>query len=72
MLQLLALPHGMLGVAVELALVVYDHVEVTFEEGEMSLWICHVSFARSFSRHVSSIVVIFSVEVVHRRVLSVD
>jgi hypothetical protein len=29
-LQLLALPHGMLGVAVELALAVYDHVEVTF------------------------------------------
>jgi hypothetical protein len=32
-LQLLALPHGMLGVVVELALVVHDHVDVTFDEG---------------------------------------
>jgi hypothetical protein len=32
--QLLALPHGMFGVAMELALVVHDHVEVTFEEVE--------------------------------------
>jgi Na+/serine symporter len=30
-LQLLALHHGIFGVAVELALVVHDHVEVTFE-----------------------------------------
>jgi hypothetical protein len=35
-LQLLALPHGMLGIAVKLALVVHDHVEVTFEEGGWS------------------------------------
>jgi hypothetical protein len=32
-LQLLALPHGVLRVTVELALVVHDHIEVTFEEG---------------------------------------
>jgi hypothetical protein len=48
-LQLLALPHGMIGVAVELALVVHDHVEVTFEEDGRSWWICHVSFTRSLS-----------------------
>jgi hypothetical protein len=35
-LQLLALPHGMIGIAVELALVIHDHVEVTFEEGACS------------------------------------
>jgi hypothetical protein len=32
MLQLLALSHGMLGVVMELALVVHDHIEVTFKE----------------------------------------
>jgi Na+/serine symporter len=32
-LQLLALSHGMFGVTVKLALVVHDHVEVSFEEG---------------------------------------
>jgi hypothetical protein len=32
MLQLLALPHGVFSVAVELALVVHDHVNVTFKE----------------------------------------
>jgi hypothetical protein len=48
-LQLLALPHGMFGVMVELALVVHDHVEVTFEEGGRPWWICHVSFTRSLS-----------------------
>jgi hypothetical protein len=57
---------------VELALVVHDHVEVTFEEGGRSWWICHVSFARSLSRPVFSIVVIFFLEVVHHRVLSVN
>jgi hypothetical protein len=30
-LQLLALPHGVLSVVVKLALVVHDHVEVTFK-----------------------------------------
>jgi hypothetical protein len=35
-LQLLALPHGVLGIAVKLALVVHDHVEVTFEESRRS------------------------------------
>jgi hypothetical protein len=71
-LQLLTLPHGMFGVAVDLALVVHDHVEVTFEECGRSWWICHVSFTRSLSRHVSSIIVIFFVEVMHHRVLSVN
>jgi hypothetical protein len=72
MLQLLALPHGMFGVVVELALVVHDHVEVTFEEGGRSWWICHVSFARLLSQPISSIVMIFSIEVMHYRVLSVN
>jgi hypothetical protein len=62
----------MFGVAVELTLVVHDHVEVTLEEGGRSWWICHVSFARSLSQPVSSIVVVLSVEVVHHRILSVD
>jgi hypothetical protein len=34
----------MLGIAVELALVVHDHVEVTFEEGVRSWWICYIGF----------------------------
>jgi hypothetical protein len=71
-LLLLALPHGMLGVAVELALVVHDLVKITLEEGGRSWWICHVSFTRSLSRPISSMVVIFSIEVVHHRVLSVN
>jgi hypothetical protein len=71
-LQLLALPHGMFGVAVELALVVHDHVEVTFEEGGRSWWVCHVSFTGSLLRLVSSIFVIFSIEVMHHRILSVN
>jgi hypothetical protein len=62
----------MFGVAVELTLVVHDHVEVTLEEGGRSWWICHVRFTRSFAQPVSSIVVILSVEVVHHRVLRVD
>jgi hypothetical protein len=71
-LQLLALPHSVFGVAVELALVVHDHVEVTFEEGGRSWCIRHVGFARSLARPVSSIVVIFTVEVVHHHVSSVN
>jgi hypothetical protein len=71
-LQLLALPHGVLGVAVELALAVHDHIEVTFEEGGQSWWICYIGFARSLARPGASIVVVFSVEVVHHRILSVD
>jgi hypothetical protein len=62
----------MFGVAMELALVVHGHVEVTFKEGGRSWWVCHVSFSRSLSRPVSSVLVIFSIEVVHRRVLSVN
>jgi hypothetical protein len=61
-----------LSITVELTLIIHDHVEVAFEEGGRSWWICHVGFTRSFARPGSSIVVIFSVEVVHHRVLSVD
>jgi hypothetical protein len=61
----------MLG-AVELIFVVHDHVEDTLEEGGRSWWVCHVGFAGSLARPVSVVVVIFSVEVVHHRILSVD
>jgi hypothetical protein len=71
-LQLLALPHGMFCVTVELALVIHDHVYVSFEEGGGSWWICHVSFTRSLAQLVSFVFVTFSVEVVHHCVLSVD
>jgi hypothetical protein len=70
-LQLLALPHGVLSITVELTLIIHDHVEVAFEEGGRSWWICHVGFTRSFARPGSSITVIFSAEVVHHCVLSV-
>jgi hypothetical protein len=70
--QLLALSHFMFGVTVELALVVHDHDEIAFEEGGGSWWIGHVSFTRSLMRPVSFVVVIFSVEVMHHRFLSVD
>jgi hypothetical protein len=72
MLQLFALPHGMFSVAVELTLVVHDHVEVTLEEGGRSWWVCHIGFTGSLARPVSAVVVILSVEVVHHHVLSVD
>jgi hypothetical protein len=71
-LQLLALSHGVLSIAVKLALVVHDHVEVTFEEGVRSWWIRHIGFARSLARPGASVVVVFSVEVVHHHILSVD
>jgi hypothetical protein len=71
-LQLLALPHGVLSITVKLALVVHDHVEVTYEEGGRSWWIRHIGFSRSLARPGASIVVVFSVEVVHHRILSVD
>jgi hypothetical protein len=71
-LQLLALSHGVFSVGVELALVVHDHIEVTFEEGGRSWWVCHIGFARTLARPSASIVVIFFVEVVHHRILSVD
>jgi hypothetical protein len=44
-LQLFALSHGVLSVAVKLALVVHDHVEVAFKEGGRSWRICHIGFA---------------------------
>jgi hypothetical protein len=62
----------MFGVAMELTLVVHDHVEVTLEEGGRSWWVCHIGFTRSLVLPVSTVVVILSVEVVHHRVLSVD
>jgi hypothetical protein len=71
-LQLLALPHGVFSITVELTLVVHDHIEVTFKEGGRSWWIRDISFARTLARLGASIVVIFSIEVVHHRVLSVD
>jgi hypothetical protein len=61
-----------LGVAVELALVVHDHIEVTFKEGGRSWWICYIGFAGSLARPSASVIVVFSVEVVHYRILSVD
>jgi hypothetical protein len=72
MLQLLALPHGMLIIAMELALAIHDHIKVTFEEGGRSWWICHVGFARSLARPAPSVIVVFAIEVVHHHVLSVD
>jgi hypothetical protein len=71
-LQLLAFPHGVLGVAVKLTLVVHDHIEVTLEEGGRSWWICHISFARSLARPGASVIMVFSVEVMHYRVLRVN
>jgi hypothetical protein len=59
-------------IAVELALIIHDHVEVVFKEGGRSWWICHIGFARSLARPIASVVVVFSIEVVHHRVLSVD
>jgi hypothetical protein len=62
----------MFGIAVELALVVHDHIEVTFKEGGRSWRICYIGFAGSFARPGASVVVVFSIEVMHYRVLSVD
>jgi hypothetical protein len=61
-----------LGVVVELALVLQDHIEVTFEEGGGSWWICYIGFTRSFARPDASLVMVFSIEVMHYRILSVD
>jgi hypothetical protein len=71
-LQLLALPHGVLGIAVKLALVVHDHIEVTLEEGGRSWWIYHIGFARLLARPGASVIMVFSVEVMHYRVLRVN
>jgi hypothetical protein len=71
-LQLLALPHGVLGVAVKLALVVHDHIQVTFKEGGMSWWICHIGFTRSLARPGASVIMVLSIEVMHYRVLLVN
>jgi hypothetical protein len=71
-LQLLALPHGVLGVTAELALIVHNHIEVTFEEGRRFWWICYIGYARSLARPSASIIVVVSVEVMHYRILCVD
>jgi hypothetical protein len=70
-LQLFALPHVMFGVAVELTLVVHDHVEVTLVEGGRLVGY-HIAFTGSLARPISVVVVILSVEFVHHRVLSVN
>jgi hypothetical protein len=62
----------MLGVAVELALVVHDHIEVTFKEGGRSWRVCYIGFTGSLARPGASVAVIFSVEVVHYRILSIN
>jgi hypothetical protein len=61
-----------LGIAMKLALVIHDHIEVTFEEGGRSWWICHIGFARSPARCGASVIVVFSVEVMLHHILSVD
>jgi hypothetical protein len=71
-LQLLALPHGVLGVTVELALVVHDHIEVTFEEGGRSWWICYIGSARSLVRPGAPVIVVFSVQGMHYCILHID
>jgi hypothetical protein len=71
-LQLLTLPHGVFGVAVELALVVHDHIEVTFEEGVRSWWIFHIGFTRSLARLGASVIMVFSIEVMHYSILRVS
>jgi hypothetical protein len=62
----------MLGVAVELALVVHDHIEVTFKEGGRSWRICYVGFTGSLAQPSAPVVVVFPIEVMHYRVLSVN
>jgi hypothetical protein len=62
----------MLGVAVDLILVVHDHIEVTFKEDGRSWQICYIGFTGSLARPGASVVVIFSVEVMHYCVLSVN
>jgi hypothetical protein len=39
----------MLGITVKLTLIAHDHVEVTFEEGGGSWWVCHIGFIRSLA-----------------------
>jgi hypothetical protein len=62
----------MLGVAMELALVAHDHIEVTFKESGRSWRIWYIGFTGSLARSGASVDVIFSVEVMHYRVLSVN
>jgi hypothetical protein len=62
----------MFGIAVELALVVHDHIEATFKEGGRSWRVCYIGFTGSLARPGASVVMIFSVEVMHYRVLSIN
>jgi hypothetical protein len=62
MLQLLALPQGVFGIAVELTLVIHDHVEVTLEEGGRPWWVCHIGFTRSLACPVSTVVMIYCIQ----------
>jgi hypothetical protein len=62
----------LLGITVELALVVHDHIEFTFEEGGRSWWICYVGFAGSLARPGAFVDVIFFIEIVHYYILSVN
>jgi hypothetical protein len=56
----------------ELTRVVCDHIKVTFEEGGRSRWIFHIGFASLLVRPGASVIVVFSVEVMHYRILRVD
>jgi hypothetical protein len=62
----------MLGVAVELALDIHDKIEVTFKEGRRSGWINRIDLAESLARPATTVIVVFSFEVMHHRTLSVD
>jgi hypothetical protein len=59
-------------VVVELALIIHYHVEDALKEDGRSWWICLIGFAGSLARPGASVVMVFSVEVVHQRVLSID
>jgi hypothetical protein len=62
----------MLDVMVELALVVHDHVEVTFKEGGRCGWISRIDLTGSLVRPAATVIVVFSFEVVHHNALSVN
>jgi hypothetical protein len=62
----------MLSIAVELALVVHDHVEVTIMEGRRSGWISRINLDGSLARPVPTVLVVFSFEFVHHRIFIID
>jgi hypothetical protein len=61
-----------LGITVKLALVVHDHVEVAFKEGGGSGLISRIDFAGSLARPAPTVVMVFPVEVMQDRILSID